>query len=315
MEGVGAAIQYIEDHITDELTADMIANHVNISSFYFQKGFAMLCGFTISEYIRNRRLALAANDLATGDGRIIDIAMKYGYDSPDSFTKAFSRFHGETSPCPLALSRKVVNKEWRKFMSDYNNELTLKYYNDNADQFYYDTVNVTFSKIQENFLKYLPDRGYILDFGCGSGRDSKAFMEKGYKVDAVDGSEEMCKLAEKLLNQKVQCIRFEDFEADNKYDGIWACASILHLDINGLKNVIIKLRDALKPKGHLYTSFKLGEFSGFKNGRYFTYMTRDSIDSLIKSVGRFDIIEMKINVDARPGRDDEEWINIILRKR
>lgn len=96
MEAISAAIQYVEDHITDELTVDMIADHVNISSFYFQKGFALLCGFSISEYIRNRRLALAGNDLATGDERIIDIAMKYGYDSPDSFTKAFSRFHGVT---------------------------------------------------------------------------------------------------------------------------------------------------------------------------------------------------------------------------
>lgn len=94
MEAIAAAIQYVEDHITDELTVDMVADHVNISSFYFQKGFAMLCGFTISEYIRNRRLALAGNDLATGDERIIDIAMKYGYDSPDSFARAFSRFHG-----------------------------------------------------------------------------------------------------------------------------------------------------------------------------------------------------------------------------
>ena len=96
MEAIAAAIQYVEDHITDELTVDKIADQVNISSFYFQKGFAMLCGFTISEYIRNRRLALAGNDLATSDERIIDIAMKYGYDSPDSFARAFSRFHGVT---------------------------------------------------------------------------------------------------------------------------------------------------------------------------------------------------------------------------
>ena len=95
-EAIAAAIQYVEEHITDELTVDMIADYVGISSFYFQKGFAMFCGFTISEYIRNRRLALAGNDLATSDERIIDIAMKYGYDSPDGFTKAFSRFHGVT---------------------------------------------------------------------------------------------------------------------------------------------------------------------------------------------------------------------------
>lgn len=96
MESIGTAIQFIEENITEDLSVDEIAEHVNLSSFYFQKGFAMLCGFTISEYIRNRRLALAGNDLATGEDRIIDIAMKYGYDSPDSFTKAFSRFHGVT---------------------------------------------------------------------------------------------------------------------------------------------------------------------------------------------------------------------------
>lgn len=96
MELVGNAIQYIEEHITDELTAAEIAAHVNVSPFYFQKGFAMLCGFTLGEYIRSRRLALAGNDLTTGSEKVIDIGLKYGYDSPDSFTKAFTRFHGVT---------------------------------------------------------------------------------------------------------------------------------------------------------------------------------------------------------------------------
>ena len=96
METVGDAIQYIESHITQELTIDAVAKQVNMSPFYFQKGFAMLCGFTIGEYIRNRRLALAGNDLAAGDEKVIDIALKYGYDSPDSFTRAFTRFHGVT---------------------------------------------------------------------------------------------------------------------------------------------------------------------------------------------------------------------------
>lgn len=96
MDAISKAIQYIEEHITEELTADRISENINISSFYFQKGFAMLCGFTLMEYIRNRRLALAGNDLATGKEKIIDIAMKYGYDSPDSFTRAFTRFHGVT---------------------------------------------------------------------------------------------------------------------------------------------------------------------------------------------------------------------------
>ena len=93
---IGNSIQYMEDHITENITAEDVAKAVGVSSFYFQKGFSMLCGYTVSEYIRNRRLALAGNDLLVTDEKVIDIAVKYGYDSPDSFTKAFTRFHGVT---------------------------------------------------------------------------------------------------------------------------------------------------------------------------------------------------------------------------
>jgi len=94
---ISRAINYIEDNITEEeLTIESIAKQAFVSPFYFQKGFAMLCGFTVSEYIRQRRLALAANEIISTDNKIIDIAIKYGYDSPDSFTKAFARFHGAT---------------------------------------------------------------------------------------------------------------------------------------------------------------------------------------------------------------------------
>lgn len=105
MAVIGNSIQYIEAHITEPLTIETIARAVNVSPFYFQKGFALLCGFTVSEYIRNRRLALAGNDLAATDEKVIDIALKYGYDSPDSFTKAFTRFHGVT---PTAVRRDGV---------------------------------------------------------------------------------------------------------------------------------------------------------------------------------------------------------------
>jgi len=96
MELIGNAIQYIEENITGDLTIESVARQANVSPFYFQKGFAMLCGFTMGEYIRSRRLALAGNDLATGDEKVIDIALKYGYDTPESFARAFTRFHGVT---------------------------------------------------------------------------------------------------------------------------------------------------------------------------------------------------------------------------
>ncbi len=102
IEGVGEAIRYIEENITEELTIENIAKQAFVSPFYFQKGFAMLCGYTVGEYIRQRRLTLAGSELVSADAKIIDIALKYGYDSPDSFTKAFTRFHGVT---PTAVRR------------------------------------------------------------------------------------------------------------------------------------------------------------------------------------------------------------------
>lgn len=93
-EAIQSAIRFIENHITEDISAKDVADYIHISPFYFQKGFSMLCGYSLTEYIRNRRLALAGSELAATDIKIIDVALKYGYDSPDSFTKAFTRFHG-----------------------------------------------------------------------------------------------------------------------------------------------------------------------------------------------------------------------------
>lgn len=96
IESIREAISYIEENITKDLSIKEIADRVNVSPFYFQKGFGMLCGYSLSEYIKGRRLALAGSEVVSTNEKIIDIAIKYGYDSPDSFTKAFTRFHGVT---------------------------------------------------------------------------------------------------------------------------------------------------------------------------------------------------------------------------
>lgn len=103
IESISQAITYIEENITGDLSVGKIANHILISPFYFQKGFSMLCGFSVGDYIRQRRLAMAGSELLSSNAKIIDIALKYGYDSPDSFTKAFTRFHGIT---PSAVRKK-----------------------------------------------------------------------------------------------------------------------------------------------------------------------------------------------------------------
>ncbi len=96
IKAVEDAIEYIEENITGNLTIAEIASKVNLSAFYFQKGFAMLCGYTVGEYIRMRRLSLAGSELLSSDAKVMELAVKYGYDSSDSFTKAFTRFHGST---------------------------------------------------------------------------------------------------------------------------------------------------------------------------------------------------------------------------
>ena len=93
-EGITNAVAYIEEHLTEDIDINKIADQAYVSSFYFQKIFNVLCGFTVGEYIRNRRLTLAAQELCSTDIKVIDAALKYGYDSPDSFTRAFTKFHG-----------------------------------------------------------------------------------------------------------------------------------------------------------------------------------------------------------------------------
>ena len=93
-EGISRAIDYMEEHLTEDLDIQTIAGEACVSGFYFQKIFCALCGFTVGEYIRNRRLTLAAQELSSGKARVLDVALKYGYDSPDSFPRAFTRFHG-----------------------------------------------------------------------------------------------------------------------------------------------------------------------------------------------------------------------------
>lgn len=93
-EDIQNALAYMEANLTEELEIREIAKRAYVSPFYFQRIFAALCGVSVGEYIRSRRLTLAGEELASTDGKVIDIAVKYGYDSPDSFNRAFQRFHG-----------------------------------------------------------------------------------------------------------------------------------------------------------------------------------------------------------------------------
>ena len=186
---------------------------------------------------------------------------------------------------------------------------TIEYYNRNASLFINETQGVSMTDIHEAFLNRIVEAGPILDLGCGSGRDSKFFLDRGYDVVSVDGSVEMCKATEALTGKTAVCATFEDYETEVKFAGIWACASLLHLDIAGLKDILCKYSLMLHSGGCFYMSFKYGDFSGERDGRFFLDMDESALSNLISGIEHLCIESMMITSDVRPGRDNEKWLN------
>ena len=191
---------------------------------------------------------------------------------------------------------------------------TIDYYNLNAENFIENTQNVDMHLAQDRFLRLLDENASILDFGCGSGRDTRYFRDKGYQVVAMDGSAEICRLASIYTGVAVKEIRFQELDDINTYDGIWACSSILHLPKDELLLVIRKMCVALKDTGIIYTSFKYGDFKGYRNGRYFIDFMEDTFQKFIKVIPELTIEDHWITDDVRPKRGEEKWLNLLLRK-
>ena len=191
---------------------------------------------------------------------------------------------------------------------------TLRYYADQAVSFVQATIDADMSESRDRFLSQLSAGAHILEFGCGSGRDAKAFLESGYQVDAVDGSEELCRLAREITGIPVRQMLFRELDVKDFYDGIWACASILHLPKRELQDVMHRIAAALKPGGILYTSFKYGNFEGIRGGRYFTNFTEESLTEFWAEFPALKIKELWITQDVRPGREEERWSNLLARR-
>lgn len=189
----------------------------------------------------------------------------------------------------------------------------VDYYNRNADSFFEGSINADMSVVRARFLSYVPAGGRILDAGCGSGRDSKVFMEAGYDVVSFDASEEMCKRASEYIGREVKNMRFEEMSFANEFDGIWACASLLHVAFEKLLEIVKKLHEALRTNGALYASFKYGEGTKIRGDRVFSDFTEESVIPLFENAG-FKIVSNVVGTDSRPGREDEKWVNVICVK-
>ena len=190
---------------------------------------------------------------------------------------------------------------------------TSNYYNQHAQSFFENTYQVEMESLYTPFLRYLPEQAFILDLGCGSGRDTLAFKKKGYQVEAIDYSAELVKKARELTNIEVRQQSFYDLAENNKYDGIWACASLLHCERDRLTEVLGLIFKALKLNGVCYMSFKYGNTDREKEGRSFTDLNEQQAHELIKQIDQALLLQQWITVDKRPERT-EEWMNILIRK-
>jgi SAM-dependent methyltransferase len=191
---------------------------------------------------------------------------------------------------------------------------TIEYYEKNAEKFFRETVQVDMSALYKPFLELLPLNGKILDAGCGSGRDSLYFIQHGFQVEAFDASPEMCRLASGVVGQTVHLRTFDEADWIAEYDGIWACASLLHVGRDSIDAVMERLCRSLRPSGVMFASFKLRDEEWEQDGRIFNGYSEDSFRRLIEGHPSLLPKSIWMSDDARPERKDEKWLNALLQR-
>jgi SAM-dependent methyltransferase len=191
---------------------------------------------------------------------------------------------------------------------------TMDYYDRNARGFFDTTVHLTMDHLYQPFLELIPNHGRILDAGCGSGRDSLYFKKQGYSVTAIDNSRELVKLASDLLGEDVLLMSFDEIEFCDKFDGIWACASLLHVQKSSIDEVLHGLTGALKVGGVLYASFKYGIDETIERERLFNNYTGESFSLLLNRHPSLRILRVWKTDDVRQDRKGKYWLNTLVKK-
>ena len=191
---------------------------------------------------------------------------------------------------------------------------TVHYYDTNAEQFFRETVDVNMEALYAAFLAHVPKGGHILDAGCGSGRDSHYFSKQGYIVTAFDASQKLVALSTRLTGLPVLHLKFQELNFVKVFDGIWACASLLHVPRAEIDDALRRLTKALRPGGVLYASFKYGNSEWEKDGRFFNSYDEESFYALISKHHHLTVDREWKSADVRRGRKEEFWYNVLLKR-
>jgi SAM-dependent methyltransferase len=200
-------------------------------------------------------------------------------------------------------------------MSNSRPSETIGWYDRNAQAFVEGTLCVGMGPLYHPFLELLPPGAHILDAGCGSGRDAREFKRRGYRVTAFDAAEEVARLASEVIGQTVAVLRFQDLAWEDEFDGVWACASLLHVPAAEMDEALARLVRSLRRQGILYTSFKLGEGERVRDGRLFCDHAEDSLGALLARHPDLDVLTLWRTHDQRPSREGELWVNATARRR
>ena len=194
---------------------------------------------------------------------------------------------------------------------------SIDYYNRYAVPYYEETVDASMEEVMKPFVELLSEESEnaeVLDLGCGSGRDTLLLEEYGFYVTPMDGSEEMCKLAEVNTDKEVLQMTYDEMEFDDVFDGIWACASLIHLTEDEMRKVMKKLVQALKENGVLYFSVHRGDRDGIYHGRYFHDYNRRELQSLMEEYPELEVVDIWTTQDVRSEKSDKLWLNVLARK-
>lgn len=192
--------------------------------------------------------------------------------------------------------------------------MTIDYYNRRAHAFFDQTVNIDMQELYQPFLSWLAPGSHILDAECGSGRDTKAFLDLGYQVSAIDASEAMVQLSSEFTGQTTRLMAFEDMTFENCFDGVWACASLLHVPSSQIHAVFQRFERALKPGGLWYLSFKLGKGERWYEGRFFHDFDEARLSDAMSAHPQLDIVNLWQTDDLKH-RSQGRWLNALVTKR